>query len=41
MIGDPSGKGEERTLLSADQLDANRAGVAAQISRFLQLDDRG
>ncbi len=38
MIGDPSGKGEERTLLSADQLDANRAGVAAQISQFLQLD---
>ncbi len=39
MIGDPSGKGEERTLLSPDQLDANRAGVAAQISRFLQLDE--
>ncbi len=38
MIGDPSGKGDERTLLSAEQLDANRAGVAAQISRFLQLD---
>ena len=38
MIGDPSGKGEERTLLSPDELDANRAGVAAQISRFLPLD---
>ncbi len=41
MIGDPSGKGEERTLLSADQLAANRAGVAAQISRFLEFDETG
>jgi tyrosyl-tRNA synthetase len=39
MIGDPSGKGEERTLLSPAELDANRAGVAAQISRFLQIDE--
>jgi tyrosyl-tRNA synthetase len=39
MIGDPSGKGEERTLLSAAQLDANRNGVAAQISRFLELSE--
>jgi tyrosyl-tRNA synthetase len=38
MIGDPSGKGEERTLLSADELDANRAGVSAQVSRFLGLE---
>jgi tyrosyl-tRNA synthetase len=38
MIGDPSGKGEERNLLSPEQLDANRAGVAAQISRFLDID---
>ena len=35
MIGDPSGKSEERNLLSPEELDANRAGVAAQLSRFL------
>jgi tyrosyl-tRNA synthetase len=35
MIGDPSGKSEERNLLSADQLDANRAAIRAQITRFL------
>ena len=38
MIGDPSGKREERNLLSPDELDANRAGVAAQIARFLDID---
>ncbi len=41
MIGDPSGKGEERTLLSPDELDANRAGVSAQITRFLGLEAGG
>ena len=35
MIGDPSGKSEERNLLSQEQLDANRAGIRAQITRFL------
>jgi tyrosyl-tRNA synthetase len=35
MIGDPSGKSEERNLLTPGQLDANRAGIAAQLSRFL------
>ncbi len=35
MIGDPSGKSEERNLLSPDELDANRASVASQLSRFL------
>ncbi len=39
MIGDPSGKSEERNLLDPDELDANRAGIRAQISRFLGLDD--
>jgi tyrosyl-tRNA synthetase len=39
MIGDPSGKGEERNLLTVEQLDANRAGVAAQISGFLEGSD--
>jgi tyrosyl-tRNA synthetase len=35
MIGDPSGKSEERNLLSAAELDVNRSAIAAQLSRFL------
>jgi len=35
MIGDPSGKSEERNLLSAEQLEANRAAISAQITEFL------
>jgi tyrosyl-tRNA synthetase len=35
MIGDPSGKSEERNLLSPGELDANRASVARQLSQFL------
>ncbi len=35
MIGDPSFKSEERTFLDADQLQANRDGIAAQMRRFL------
>ena len=38
MIGDPSGKSEERNLLSVEQLEANRAGIRAQIERFLDVD---
>jgi tyrosyl-tRNA synthetase len=35
MIGDPSGKSQERILLSAEQVDANVAGIRAQLERFL------
>ena len=35
MIGDPSGKSQERNLLSPEQIDANVAGVRAQLERFL------
>jgi len=35
MIGDPSGKSQERVLLSADQIDVNVAGIRAQLERFL------
>jgi len=35
MIGDPSGKTQERTLLSPDQIEANLAGLREQLSRFL------
>ncbi|MHC4403391.1 MAG: tyrosine--tRNA ligase, partial [Planctomycetota bacterium] len=39
MIGDPSGKSEERNLLSLDALEANVAGVERQLRRFLDFDD--
>jgi tyrosyl-tRNA synthetase len=35
MIGDPSGKSQERVLLSRDQVAANVAGIRAQLERFL------
>jgi tyrosyl-tRNA synthetase len=35
MIGDPSGKSQERVLLSAAQIDQNVAGVRVQLERFL------
>ncbi len=41
MIGDPSGKSDERNLLSPAELDANRAGIARQISRFLEVGEAG
>lgn len=35
MIGDPSGKSEERRLLSVELLRANQAGMEKQLRRFL------
>jgi tyrosyl-tRNA synthetase len=35
MIGDPSGRSGERSLLSADALAANREGIRAQLTRFV------
>lgn len=35
MIGDPSGKSQERNLLSAEQIDHNVAGIRVQLERFL------
>jgi len=35
MIGDPSGKSQERTLLSREQLDVNVAGIKRQLEKFL------
>jgi tyrosyl-tRNA synthetase len=37
MIGDPSGKRQERQLLDREQLSANVAGLTEQIGRFLDL----
>jgi tyrosyl-tRNA synthetase len=38
MVGDPSGKSEERNLLSEDILQRNQAGVKKQLEKFLDFD---
>jgi tyrosyl-tRNA synthetase len=38
MVGDPSGKSEERNLLSEDILQRNQAGVKRQLEKFLDFD---
>ena len=38
MVGDPSGKNEERNLLSEEVLNFNIAGVKAQLQKFLDFD---
>jgi tyrosyl-tRNA synthetase len=39
MIGDPSGKATERSLLTVEQVEANVRGIGAQLSRFLDFHD--
>jgi tyrosyl-tRNA synthetase len=39
MIGDPSGKSDERNLLDDETLATNVAGIRAQLSRLLDFDD--
>ena len=41
MIGDPSGKSQERVLLSAEQIEANVSGMREQLERFLDFDAPG
>src|SRR6478672_3808900 len=41
MIGDPSGKSQERVLLSTEQIEANVAGMREQLERFLDFDAPG
>lgn len=38
MIGDPSGKSQERVLLDAEQIAINVAGIRTQLERFLDFD---
>lgn len=38
MIGDPTGKSEERNLLGEEQLQRNVEGIRKQLSRFLDFD---
>lgn len=40
MIGDPSGKTQERSLLSVEDVDRNVAGMRAQLERFLDFEAR-
>ncbi len=35
MIGDPSGKSHERSLLSLEEIEANLTGIKPQLARFL------
>lgn len=35
MIGDPSGRSEERNLLTTDEIDENAEGIRVQLERFL------
>ena len=41
LIGDPSGKSQERALLSVDDVDANARGMRAQLERFLDFTASG
>jgi tyrosyl-tRNA synthetase len=38
MIGDPSGKSQERTLLSLERIEENVASIRQQLTRFLDFD---
>jgi tyrosyl-tRNA synthetase len=40
MIGDPSGKVDERSLLDQKQIEANQAGITAQLVRLLEWEGR-
>jgi tyrosyl-tRNA synthetase len=38
MVGDPSGKRQERPVLSLEQIDANAAAIRRQLARFLRFE---
>ena len=40
MIGDPSGKSDERNLLDATTLDNNLKGIASQLQKFLDFNEK-
>ncbi len=40
LIGDPSGKSQERTLLSREQVEQHLNGIRGQLARFLDFDAR-
>ncbi len=41
MVGDPSGRSDERNLLDAETLDANVAAIKAQMARILDFEGGG
>lgn len=41
MVGDPSGKSQERTLLSPQEIEANLEGVEKQLTSVLDFDVKG
>ena len=41
MIGDPSGKSDERNLLNEESLNKNLNGIKAQLSKFLDFESGG
>jgi tyrosyl-tRNA synthetase len=41
LIGDPSGKSVERSLMSVDEVESNVAALRAQLSRFLDFEAPG
>lgn len=41
MIGDPTGKSDERNLLQEDELEKNLAGIKKQLSKFLDFSGSG
>jgi len=40
MVGDPSGKSEERNLLTEEQLQTNLEGIKKQLAQYLDFDPR-
>ena len=40
MVGDPSGKSQERNLLNQEDLQRNIEGVQKQLSKFLDLNSQ-
>ncbi|MGH2476949.1 MAG: tyrosine--tRNA ligase, partial [Candidatus Limnocylindrales bacterium] len=41
MVGDPSGRSDERNLLDAETLDANVAAIESQMARILDFESGG
>jgi tyrosyl-tRNA synthetase len=41
MVGDPTGKSDERNLLQEDQLNINLEGIRKQLSKFINFNNNG
>ena len=38
LIGDPSGKSQERTLMTPEMVEVNLQGIKSQLEKFLDFD---